>query len=161
MVISKKNPILKDQGGAAIVIALIMMIVLTLIGIASTMTSTFEIKLSGNKRGDTDAFYAAESGINVITARVENFTRANYDPTTHKYSPFTDSNNVNLTNAEVNVTYDPTRQGPPRGSGFTAINLDYDHFMIASIGRDRIESSSIKSATEIDEKVLRLLPTQQ
>ena len=158
MVINKMSPISKDEKGAAIVIALIMMIVLTLIGIASTMTSTFEIKLSGNKRGDTDAFYAAESGINVIVGRVENFTRANYDPSTHKYDPFTDSQNVNVSSAEVNVTYDPTRSGPPRGSGYTAINLAYDHFMIASIGRDRIESSSIKSSTAIEEKVLRLLP---
>jgi len=160
MVISRRILILKNQDGAAIIIALIMMIVLTLIGIASTMTSTFEIKLSGNKRGGTDAFYAAESGINVITARVENFTRANYDPDTHKYNPFTDSDNVNVTNAEVNVTYDPTRSGPPRGSGFTAINLEYDHFLIASIGRDRIESGLNRSTTTIEEKVLRVLPAQ-
>jgi len=156
----KMSPILKEEKGAAIIVALIMMIVLTLIGIASTMTSTFEIKLSGNKRGETDAFYAAESGINVITARVENFARANYDPTTHKYNPFTDSSNVNVTSAAVNVTYDPTRGGPPRGSGYTAVNLEYDHFMIASIGKDRIETSSIKSTTTIEEKVLRLLPVQ-
>jgi hypothetical protein len=51
----------KDQTGAALVIALIMIIVLTLIGLASTFTSTFEISLSGNKRLSTDAFYEAET----------------------------------------------------------------------------------------------------
>ena len=52
---------LKDQSGAALVIALIMIVVLTLIGLASTFTSTFETSLSGNKRLSTDSFYIAES----------------------------------------------------------------------------------------------------
>jgi hypothetical protein len=52
---------LKDQSGTALVIALIMIVVLTLIGLASTFTSTFETSLSGNKRLSTDAFYIAES----------------------------------------------------------------------------------------------------
>lgn len=52
---------LKDQAGAALVIALIMIVVLTLIGLASTFTSTFEISLSGNKRLSTDAFYDSET----------------------------------------------------------------------------------------------------
>ena len=52
---------LKDQSGVALVLALIMIVILTLIGLASTYTSTFEMKLSGNKRGTTDAFYAADA----------------------------------------------------------------------------------------------------
>ena len=52
---------LKDQSGSALVIALVMIVVLTLIGLASTFTSTFETSLSGNKRLSTDAFYIAES----------------------------------------------------------------------------------------------------
>jgi hypothetical protein len=52
---------LKDQSGTALVIALVMIVVLTLIGLASTFTSIFETSLSGNKRLSTDAFYIAES----------------------------------------------------------------------------------------------------
>jgi len=52
---------LKDQSGTALVISLIMIVVLTLIGLASTFTSTFETSLSGNKRLSTDSFYIAES----------------------------------------------------------------------------------------------------
>jgi len=161
MVKGKKKCFLEDQTGAAIIIALIMMVVLTLIGIASTFTSTFEIKLSGNKRGATDAFYAADSGVNVITARTDNFNRTNYDPTTHKYNPFTDTQNVNVTNAQVNVNYDPDRKGAPRGGGFTAINLEYDHFLIQSSGKDQVEISPIKSVCTLEERVLRILPIQQ
>jgi hypothetical protein len=58
---------LKNQSGAALVIALIMIIVLTLIGLASIFTSTFEISLSGNKRTSTDAFYLAETRSNTAS----------------------------------------------------------------------------------------------
>jgi len=61
---------LKDQSGAALVIALIMIIVLTLIGLASIFTSTFEISLSGNKRTSTDAFYLAETRSNTAATMI-------------------------------------------------------------------------------------------
>jgi Tfp pilus assembly protein PilX len=156
----KRGGILNDQTGAAIVIALIMMIVLTLIGLASTFTSTFEIKLSGNKRGATNAFYASDSGVNVIIARTDNFNRANYNPTTHNYNPFTDPQNVNVTSASVNAVFQSNLQGPPRGAGYTAINMQYDHFLVQSTGWDQVESGPIKSTCSLEERVIRLVPVQ-
>lgn len=41
--------ITKNESGVALVIALVMMTVLTLIGLAASFTSTFEIMLSGEK----------------------------------------------------------------------------------------------------------------
>ncbi len=49
--IRKTTNILTNENGAALVIALMMMIMLTLVGLGSIFTSTFEVKLSGNKRG--------------------------------------------------------------------------------------------------------------
>jgi len=161
MVNEKKNGFLEDEKGTAIVIALIMMVVLTLIGIASMFSSTFEIKLSGNKRGATDAFYAADSGVNVIISSPGNFARDKYDPTYHNYDPFTDPQNVNVTNVQLNVNYNTDRKGPPRTGGYSAINLEYDHFLIQSIGKDQVEISPIKSVCTLEERVLRVLPTQQ
>jgi hypothetical protein len=67
----------RDQSGAALVIALIMIVVLSLIGLAATFNSTYEIKLSGNKRVSTDAFYLTETrqnqtvnGIRTIVPRI-------------------------------------------------------------------------------------------
>jgi hypothetical protein len=57
---------LKEQSGAALVIALIMMVVLTLIGLASTFTSIFEAKLSGIKRESTAAYYAADAAAQAV-----------------------------------------------------------------------------------------------
>lgn len=70
----KKSMIkLKEQSGAALVIALIMMVVLTLIGVASTFTSIFETRLSGIKRGSTAAYYAADAAAQAVFNNNANF----------------------------------------------------------------------------------------
>lgn len=157
---SKTHFILKDQSGVALVISLIMIVILTLIGIASTYTSTFEIRLSGNKRGTTDAFYAADSGVQVVVANVENFgLPGKY--VDNKYDPFTDPNNPNPTKAQVLIQYDTTQEGSPRGSGFSAINFEFRHFLIDSKGQDQLDLSLVKSGCEVEQKVVRLVPTLQ
>lgn len=57
--------ILKEKKGIAIIIALLMLLVLTLIGISSISTTTFETSISGNERVRADTFYVAEAGIQV------------------------------------------------------------------------------------------------
>ncbi len=157
---SKALFILKDQSGVALVIALVMIVVLTLIGLASTYTSTFEMKLSGNKRGTTDAFYAADSGIQVTLANIENFSLPG-KYVDNKYDPFTDPSNHNTTNAKVIIQFDTTQEGSPRGSGFSAISFEYKHFLIDSTGRDQTDIGLMRSACEVEEKVVRLVPTLQ
>lgn len=51
------------QGGAVLVISLIMLLMLTLIGISSMSTVTLEEKMVGNMRDHNLAFQAAEAGI--------------------------------------------------------------------------------------------------
>jgi Tfp pilus assembly protein PilX len=160
---AKADSILKNQSGMALFIALIMIIVLTLIALASTYTSIFEIKLSGNKRASTDAFYAADAGVGEITTNVANFNLNSYDPKTNMYSPFSDKNNTtpNPTNAAANITYISGQSGPPRGMGFSAINLNYAYYQIASTGKDQADSSINPSVTTAQEEIVRLLPAPQ
>ena len=68
--------ILKEKKGVALVIALLMMLVLTLIGISSIGTTNFETSISGNERVRTDAFYAAEAGIQVGLNQLPDSTQA-------------------------------------------------------------------------------------
>ena len=148
----------KNQNGAALVVALIMMIVFTLIGLASTFTSTFEMKLSGNKRGSTDAFYAADSGLQSTLSNVNNFS---YTGISHDVSL-----NPNPTNAVVKVKLqlrpDGTpREDPPRGIGVSATHFEFSHHAVESVGQDQLESSLIRSNCTLEEKVLRLMPTLQ
>jgi hypothetical protein len=57
--------ILRGERGFALIIALLVLLVLTLIGISAINTTTFETSISGNERVGTDAFYAAEAGIQI------------------------------------------------------------------------------------------------
>jgi hypothetical protein len=150
----------KNQSGVALVIALIMIVVLTLIGLASTYTSIFEIKLSGNKRGTTDAFYAADSGLQVVVTNVRNFDLPGKF-VDNKFDPFTDPNNPNPTKAEVVITHDITQSGSPRGIQMSATNFGFVHYQIESTGSDRMELSPIKSTCALEEKIVRLVPTLQ
>ncbi len=157
----KKIDLIKDESGAVLVVALLMMVILTMIGLAASYTSIFEIKLSGHKRGATDAFYSADSGIQVVVANVDNFDLTG-KYVANQYNPFTDPNNPNPTNAGVTITYDPVQQGSPRGLGFSATgNYEFKHFLMESTGQDQTELSSIKSACTIQQKVIRIVPTLQ
>jgi hypothetical protein len=54
---------LGDQSGVVLVVALVMLLVLTVIGISAVSTSTFETSIAGNERLYNQAFYAADAGI--------------------------------------------------------------------------------------------------
>jgi len=57
--------ILKNHSGIVLIMALLMLLILTLIGVSSISTSTFETKISGNERVGADAFYVSEAGAQV------------------------------------------------------------------------------------------------
>ena len=151
---------MKDESGVALVIALLMMIMLTLIGLGSIFSSTFEMKLSGNKRASTDAFYAADSGVQVVMANITNFDLPGRY-VDNQYDPFTDPANPNPTQAEVVIHHISDQSGSPRGLGFSATHFDFTYYTIESSGQDRIELNPAKSTCMIEQKVVRLIPTLQ
>ena len=56
-----EKDILRNKNGVALVIALIILLLLTFIGISAISTTTFETNITGNERVGTDAFYASEA----------------------------------------------------------------------------------------------------
>jgi Tfp pilus assembly protein PilX len=161
MVIKTINK-LKDQSGAALVVALIMIIVLTLIGLASTFTSTFEIKLSGNKRASTDAFFATDAGLQSVRANQANFTMGNFteapgalsvdlqqEPIDKKFSQplMTLPAGVNFNDQPQVVIYH-LRYGGEGTQGGSITNT----YLIDSIGKDQIGMELIRSKSQVREK---------
>ncbi len=63
-----------NEKGVALVIALIILLVLTLIGMASISSSVFEAKISGNDRFGTAAFYASKGGVERGITRLPDLT---------------------------------------------------------------------------------------
>lgn len=54
---------LKNQKGVSLVIALMILLVLTLIGISAISTTTFETNIAGNERLYNRAFYTSDAGV--------------------------------------------------------------------------------------------------
>ena len=153
---------LKNESGAALVIALIMIIVMTLIVLASSFTSMFEIKLAGNKRGSTNAFFAADSGVQVVVSDSANFDLPGKYDVGNKYHYSQDGANQNPTKADIIIYHNATQSGAPRGLGFSATgNYEFVHYLIDSTGKDQVEKNPINSTCVIEEKVVRLVPTLQ
>jgi type IV pilus assembly protein PilX len=59
----KITSIINNRQGSAIIVALIVLVLLTVIGIAATNTSTTEVQISTNALLNNVAFYTADSGI--------------------------------------------------------------------------------------------------
>ncbi len=59
------NKVLNEKG-TALLMALIMLLLLTLIGFAAVTTSNIEVQISGNQRVASTAFYAYEAGIECV-----------------------------------------------------------------------------------------------
>jgi hypothetical protein len=57
-----KNQTLTNQHGVALVVALLILLVLTLIGLSSISSSISEVKIAGNERFGKAAFYASKGG---------------------------------------------------------------------------------------------------
>ncbi len=68
------------ESGFVLVVCLILLLMLSLIGIASITTSTSDMRVSGNEINQTGAFYAAESGLERAAASLINSYQTTGDP---------------------------------------------------------------------------------
>jgi uncharacterized protein YycO len=60
-----------NQRGSALVVALLMLVVLTLIGISATTTTTFELQIATNDKLFKSAFYAADGATEMCGEVIE------------------------------------------------------------------------------------------
>lgn len=63
---------LKSNKGVATLIALVMVAMLTLIGLAALFTADDEVSIAGNEIQEMQAFYAAEAGLDKAAAFIQN-----------------------------------------------------------------------------------------
>jgi hypothetical protein len=127
--LKRSRTFLKDQGGVALVIALIMVVLLTLISLASVSTTIFELRLSGNKRGMTDAFLWPI--VAQVAAQFSKLRSSNDVTNQYKYSQ--DASNINPT--DYGHRRDTMRSGPP-GIGH-GCNREHRVYVFGRINRPR------------------------
>ena len=133
----------RRQQGAALVVGLILLMVLTLLAISGMNTATLELQMAGNAQYSQNAFQASETGIEqaLREAKVKGVNTANVDPektvampgsTIDKYKILT------VHTPENGVTKVPSGgYSMGVGKGFSAY-----HFDVTSTG------TSSRSATE-------------
>jgi Tfp pilus assembly protein PilX len=174
---TKNKLFLQNQSGAALVIALIILVVLTLISLSSSITSITEIKLSGNKRGSTDAFYTADGGIQATIANLANFNSSTYTLIANTGGISSDILNQSVDSTFTSVTfpagvtftsrpiigiYHETSTGAPKGLGVSATgNVGFEYYIIDSTGRDQAGTDSLRSQSEVVTTAVRIMPSQQ
>lgn len=71
----------QTERGFVLFFALLILVILTLLGVAAMMTSTAEIKIAGNLKTATRSLYIAEGGIEAITVELQNSSTANFAST--------------------------------------------------------------------------------
>src|SRR3989304_8878163 len=64
--------LIRNEKGIALLVSLMVLIMLTLIGMAAIMTTTTEVNIAGNEKQATQALYLAEAGVSVVKAFFEN-----------------------------------------------------------------------------------------
>jgi len=57
------------QRGAALLVGLVLLLVMTILGVSAMSTATLELTMAGNAQAQEDAFQAAEAGIDLAISR--------------------------------------------------------------------------------------------
>ncbi|MDQ7015615.1 MAG: PilX N-terminal domain-containing pilus assembly protein, partial [Gammaproteobacteria bacterium] len=120
----------QQQQGAALMVGLVMLLVLTLLGVSNMRMTTLELRMSANTQNRNQAFQAAASA---IAPALENFNSANIDPLAPETFIGVFSSGSADSSADAVVTY----QGRTSGSGCpgTSFRFDCIHFEIQATGR--------------------------
>ncbi len=140
-----KITLYKTQSGAALITSMLILLVMTIIAIASMGSSTLEEKISSNYKNHKQAFFNAEAGVLLAIKQLANF------------------NSTAINNSFQDVTVTPkTSGGLPvtwNGSAFSqttvpVANLNNYVYEIRSIGKSN-NSTSNNSTYEVIAEVAR------
>ena len=90
------DPVRKDERGVVLVFALVLMLVLTIMGAAMSMTSQVDLTVSGNTKIIREAFYIAEGGIELSPKVLARIIAERSLPDTTTETPLLAYDTVNL-----------------------------------------------------------------
>jgi Tfp pilus assembly protein PilX len=108
------DPFRKDERGVVLVFALVLMLVLTIMGAAMSMTSQVDLTVSSNTKVIREAFYIAEGGIELSPKVLARIIAERSLPDTTTETPLITYDTVNLLAKVMGYiqTDDPTNNPP-------------------------------------------------
>jgi len=144
---------LKNKKGSVMVLAVILLVLLTLLGIAVLTSSSIDTQIAGNELRHKLAFYAAESATAYVTWSPDLYGPDNITTGTPHYFPNNTVPYVGITSGlptaiSMNATqsfngeveYDSPLL-PPRGSGFSVGKFKAHQYRMVCNGYSSIETT--------------------
>ena len=120
----------RHQRGAALVVALVVLLILTILGVSALVSTALEGLMAGNVQEQNRAFQAAETGIEIALARSGSYGTVTGQATTDP--------SITIGSYNASANYAITYQGQtdiPRGPRATTANqVKVNRFMITSVG---------------------------
>jgi len=83
----KEKYLLENEKGSITVLAVVLLMLLTLLGIAATTTSSIEVRIAGNELRHKLAFYSAEAAKGWVIWNPDLYGSLNITPGTQHYFP--------------------------------------------------------------------------
>jgi len=126
---SMNNPGRRQQSGAVLIVAMIILVVLTLLGVTAMNTSSLQEKIASNTQEQVHAFQAAETGLNL--AFTDNLSYDISSSYTGGALPTVFAGSAD------SASYVPTFLGfspPPPGSLYSATSFQAAHFNFRATG---------------------------
>ncbi len=123
------EPNRKRQSGAVLIVAMVILVVLTLLGVTAMNTTSLQERIASNTQEQVHAFQAAETGLNQAFA--DNLV---YDITSTYTGGATPTT---FAGSADSASYIPTFLGyspPPLGSMFSATSFQAAHFNFRATG---------------------------
>lgn len=120
-----------SQHGIALVMALVMLMILTILGLTAMSTASLEEKMSGNIQETTRAFMAAESGIN---SAFNTTGLLNPNATVTQNYNFDSQKSGSATVEASFREYQPPGRSKNPNEIYSATNLQEAHFDVKSTG---------------------------
>jgi Tfp pilus assembly protein PilX len=124
----------RSQEGAALLIAVLILLILTVLGVYAVTTSTLETKITGFHKWHVEAFYAADAGIHYTLATYPYGGMYSGNPT---WSFHHDDPDCDITATYLGSTAPPVGSGTGVRAGFKA-----HHYRTNSVGSDSVAIAS-------------------
>ncbi len=123
----------KSERGAALVVALILLVIITIFAISAMGTSRLGLLMAGNSQYKLRAFQAAQSAIEARIVAGGFSTTLNNQATTY---PFTDADTGIASTGTASITFQTSTDVPAGGFSLGTSYLAY-HFEIEATGTAR------------------------
>lgn len=142
MMTSTPNP--KRQRGAALIVGLILLLVLTVLGVSTMRTASLELVMAGNVQFRENAFQLASSGLDTVLQEARNnIVQLSAEPGWQLVAP--QPTRVEALFGEFDTSIRYLGESSPY-SGYSSSEFVFQHFQIDAEGRtDQRGARSIQS----------------